>query len=221
MGLRNLDKRLSACEQVLAKVAAGNLDQRVTVATEDDALAHLEMGINFLLMDLRASEKSNRGKTDTLQQQKAELQQQLELIGNQSRALIELSTPVLELWDGVVAVPLIGTIDTARAQQLLENLLNAINRVHAAVVIIDITGVPIVDNPVANHFIKTVQACRMLGSEVILTGVSPPIAQTLVKLGVDLADLETRGSLQAGISHALALTGTAVVTAKSAAETPS
>jgi rsbT co-antagonist protein RsbR len=125
----------------------------------------------------------------------------------QERSILELSTPVVKLWDEIVLLPLIGVVDTARAQQMIESLLAAIVRANARVVVLDITGVPSVDTSVAQHLIKSVAAAKMLGAEVIVTGVSPEAAQTLVKLCVDLSSMRTRGSLRAGLAEALSLTG--------------
>jgi rsbT co-antagonist protein RsbR len=130
-----------------------------------------------------------------------------ELIAQQSRAIQELSTPVIEVWEDILVLPLIGAIDTARAQRVVENLLETIVEKQASVVIMDITGVPLIDTAVANHLIMTVAAVTILGTRLILTGVSPHNAQTLVKLGVDLGDIVTKSSLRAGLKLAFQLTG--------------
>jgi PAS domain S-box-containing protein len=130
-----------------------------------------------------------------------------ELIAQQSRAIQELSTPVIEVWEDILVLPLIGVIDTGRAQRIVESLLEAIVEKQASVVIMDITGVPIIDTGVANHLIMTVSAVTLLGTRMILTGVSPHNAQTLVKLGVDLGDITTKSSLRAGLNLAFQLTG--------------
>lgn len=129
-----------------------------------------------------------------------------DLIAQQSMAIRELSTPVIEAWEGILVLPLIGTIDTHRAQQIVESLLDSIVSTQASVAIMDITGVLVVDTMVGDHLLNTISAARMLGAEVIVTGVSPHNAQTLVKLGVDLTTIITKGSLQAGLRLAFDMT---------------
>jgi rsbT co-antagonist protein RsbR len=131
-----------------------------------------------------------------------EVQEKLRTIELQTASILELSTPVIQVWDEILVLPLIGTIDTARAQQIMENLLEAVVRARAAMVIIDVTGVPLVDTKVADHLLKTIDATRLLGADAVLTGVSPLNAQTLVRLGVDLGRITTRSSLQAGLKLA-------------------
>ena len=128
-------------------------------------------------------------------------------IAAQSRAIMELSTPVLKVWDEVVLLPLIGSIDSHRANQIIENLLDAIVRTEARVAVIDVTGVPVIDTFVGKHLLKTVAAAEMLGAKVLLTGVSPEIAQTLIKAGVDLSMVRTCGPLRVGVAEALRLIG--------------
>ncbi|NLL53476.1 MAG: STAS domain-containing protein [Peptococcaceae bacterium] len=125
----------------------------------------------------------------------------------QQEAIRELSTPVLQLREGLLMLPIIRVLDTYRARQLTEQLLHAIRAHRAKVVVMDITGVPSVDSKVANHLVQTVEASRLLGATVVATGISPEIAQTLVTLGVDLSRLNTVGDLQGGIEKAERLLG--------------
>ncbi len=126
-----------------------------------------------------------------------------EIITRQTREILELSTPVVQVWEGVVIAPLIGTLDTQRAQQFTERLLDVIVNTELSVALVDITGVVAIDTRTAQHLIETISAVRLLGGQVIMTGVSPSVAQTLVHLGVELAGVVTRSSLAAGLRLAL------------------
>ena len=126
-----------------------------------------------------------------------------EVISRQSHQLFELSTPVVRLWDGIVAVPLIGTLDSARAQVVMEALLQAIIDEHAQIAILDITGVPTVDTLVAQHLLKTVTATRLMGADCIISGIRPQTAQTIVQLGIDLTQVPTRATLADALATAI------------------
>jgi rsbT co-antagonist protein RsbR len=126
-----------------------------------------------------------------------------EIIKRQQEELLELSTPVVKLWDGILALPVIGTLDSARTQVVMESLLQAIVDTNSRVAIIDITGVPTVDTVVAQHLLKTVTAARLMGADCIISGVRPQIAQTIVHLGINLLDVTTKATLAAAFRVAL------------------
>ena len=130
-----------------------------------------------------------------------------ELIADQTEQLLELSTPVVKLWEGVVAVPLVGTLDSARAQVVMERLLQTLVDTGSPYAIIDITGVPAVDTQVAQHILKTVVAARLMGADCIISGIRPQIAQTIVALGIEFGDIATKASLADALRHVLRLTG--------------
>jgi len=134
-----------------------------------------------------------------------ERKQAEELINQQSKEIMELSTPVMQVWQGVVVAPLIGSLDSQRTQQFMERLLNRIVETNSPVALVDITGVPTIDTQTAQHLIETISAVRLLGAQVVLTGVRPAIAQTLVHLGIDLSGIITRASLSAGLQVAFDL----------------
>ncbi|MDG4807245.1 STAS domain-containing protein [Micromonospora sp. WMMD1120] len=129
------------------------------------------------------------------------------LIADQAEQLLELSTPVVKLWEGVVAVPLVGTLDSARAQVVMERLLQTLVDTGSPYAIIDITGVPAVDTQVAQHILKTVVAARLMGADCIISGIRPQIAQTIVALGIEFGDIATKSSLADALRHVLRLTG--------------
>lgn len=123
------------------------------------------------------------------------------------RILRELSVPVVPVWEGVLVVPLVGVLDSTRAREMMQTLLEAVVRQRARVVILDITGVPAVDTQVADHLIRTVKATRLLGARSVLVGIRPAIAQTLVRLGVDLESVHTEADLQSGLQYAFRVLG--------------
>lgn len=154
----------------------------------------------------RQAEQNIRQASDLAALRAAERERealQHELIEAQQAALRELGTPLFPVAEGVVVMPLIGAIDSNRAQQILEGLLEGVARQRAAMAIIDITGVKVVDTQVAGALLRAAQAVRLLGAEVVLTGISPEVAQTLVQIGADMSALTTRGSLQSGMAYAL------------------
>ena len=132
-------------------------------------------------------------------------------IRQQSQEILDLSTPVIQIWEGIVTAPIIGTLDSQRTQIFMERFLEAIVQTKSSIALLDITGVPTVDTQTAQHVIEAMTAAKLLGAKVILTGVRPAIAQTLVHLGIDLTGIETQSSLSAGLSLALDLLGLEVV----------
>ncbi len=133
------------------------------------------------------------------------------LIKQQSAALLELSSPVVKMWQETLLVPLIGVIDTARAKQITESLLSEITAQEATVAVLDLTGVPVFDTAVAGHLIKTINAARMLGCKIIMTGISPEGALVLTKLGIEFKDVITRGNLHSGVKAAFSLQGLSII----------
>jgi rsbT co-antagonist protein RsbR len=123
----------------------------------------------------------------------------------------ELQTPVIEVWDGILALPIVGSVDTARAQEMNETLLERIVATGSEIVLLDITGVPVVDTAVAQHLLETVSAARLLGADVFIVGLSSRTAMTLVQLGIDLSHITTRATLAKGLALAFSRLGLAVV----------
>jgi len=137
-----------------------------------------------------------------------------DLIARQQQDMLELSTPVVKLWDGVLALPMIGTLDSARTQVVMESLLERIVETGSDIAILDITGVPTVDTLTAQHLLKTVTAARLMGAECIISGIRPQIAQTIVHLGVDLGDVVTKATLADAFKLALSRLGLGITRQK-------
>ncbi len=176
---------ISECFQALAEVRQGNLEAQVSenvLNSSDELLANLGKLLNDTIRDLRA---------------------QMDLVKRQALAIHELSTPVLQLWNDVLALPVIGTVDTRRAAEIMERLLAEVVIRKSKFVILDITGVEIVDTKTADHFLKLIKAAALLGTKCILTGIRPAVAQTLVEIGVDLSSITTLRDLQAGLRECL------------------
>ena len=139
-----------------------------------------------------------------------------QVITRQQQELLELSTPVVKLWDGILALPIIGTLDSARTQVVMESLLQTVVQTNSRFAIIDITGVPTVDTLVAQHLLKTITAARLMGAECIISGVRPQIAQTIVHLGIDLSQVITKAKLSDAFALCLQRSGRTVVSANGA-----
>jgi len=171
-------------------------------AGEPETLAAVSWSINTLL------DKLGLYTIEVFQKAKDQI------IVRQQQELLELSTPVVKLWNGILALPLIGTLDSARTQVVMENILQKIVDTGAVIAIIDITGVPTVDTLVAQHLMKTIAAARLMGADCIISGIRPQIAQTIVHLGVNLEDVVTKATLADAFVVALERTGTMIVSQK-------
>lgn len=132
-----------------------------------------------------------------------EIAEKMRVIDAQTSLLDQLSVPVIQVWESILLIPLVGVIDSRRASQVLTSLLEAIARISAQIVILDVTGVPVVDTSVASHLVRAIQSAKLLGCQSLLVGISPEIAQTLVGLGVDFSQITTRSTLQSGLAYGL------------------
>lgn len=141
----------------------------------------------------------------------AERERQARALEEQRRTILELQTPVIQVWDGILALPIVGSVDTARSQEMNEALLQKIVDTGAEIVILDITAVPVIDTAVAKHLLETVTASRLLGAEVLIVGLSARMAMTLVHLGLDLSGVLTRTTLAKGLQLAFGRLGLEVV----------
>jgi rsbT co-antagonist protein RsbR len=198
----NARARIEHIEDVLTSVAAGNLEIRVESTVEDD-LTGIEEAINILIEDLTWELKQSKKMKDELEEKLKKIQEQQKTIVQQQEDLLELSSPVTKVWDNILILPVIGTLDSQRTQVMMENLLQKIVETGCTIAILDITGVPTVDTQVANHLLKTVTAARLLGADCIISGISPAIAQTIVHLGIDLSAIRTKATLQDAMLFAM------------------
>ncbi len=146
-----------------------------------------------------------------LEQTRSEMQEQSEKLEAQSQTIRELGTPIMPVYEGVLVLPLVGTLDSYRASQVMETLLEAISNYQADIVIMDITGVPLVDTSVANYILQAARAAKLVGARVMLVGIGSEIAQTMVHLGVDMSDIMTLANLQEGIQYAFEQLGIRMV----------
>ncbi|OYT15251.1 MAG: hypothetical protein B7C24_14015 [Bacteroidetes bacterium 4572_77] len=202
LNLSKVKQRIDHIEEVLSSVAAGDLEIRLNVEIEDD-LTGIEEAINILIDDLTYELKQSKNMQQDLQQKLQKIQEQQKTIVQQQEDLLELSSPVSKVWDNILILPVIGTLDSQRTQVMMENLLEKIVATGCTQTIMDITGVPTVDTQVANHLLKTVTSARLLGAECIISGISPAIAQTIVHLGIDLSAIKTKATLQDAMIYAM------------------
>jgi rsbT co-antagonist protein RsbR len=197
-GIADLESRIEKIEEVLSQAACGDFGVQIETDTDiekADAFTAIETGINLLISDMGEEVRESTKKAK-------ELEEKLALIEQQRKAIEELSTPIIKIWERVLVLPLIGTLDTRRSQRLTEALLTDIAVTQTKVTILDITGVPTVDSAVANHLMKTVAAVQLLGASCVITGIRPEVAQTIVHLGVDLSGVETLSTLAEGLKWA-------------------
>jgi rsbT co-antagonist protein RsbR len=171
------------------------------------------IGLSVMITDITPIKR----RQEEVERLETQIQEKMTVIEAQASLLDQLSVPVIQVWDSILLLPLIGVIDSRRATQVMESLLQSIARAGARFVILDITGVPMVDTSVASYLIRAVQAAQLLGCQSILAGISPEIAQTLVGLGVDFSHILTRATLQNGLEYALKQLNYAVGQTKPAA----
>lgn len=198
--------RVASLLEVLSMIAVGELEMDAIDAKlerRDDAFGEVETMLRTLAADLGEVLKANEQYTEQIEATARDLQAKLDTIERQQLAIAELSTPVLEIWTDVLALPIVGIVDTQRSVEMTERLLQSIVERQARCVIIDITGVDVVDTATADHFVKMVRAAAMLGAHCVVCGISPDVAQTLARIDVELTDVTTMRSLKDALDHCL------------------
>ncbi len=199
--------RVSALLDVLSMIAVGELEMKsinAKLPPADDAFGEVETMLRTLAADLGEVLRANEQYTQQIEDTARELQAKLDTIERQQLAIADLSTPVLEIWADVLALPIVGIVDTQRSVEMTERLLQTIVERQARCAIIDITGVDVVDTATADHFVKMVRAAAMLGAHCVVCGISPDVAQTLARIDVELTDVITKRSLKDALHHCLA-----------------
>lgn len=204
MNIKNLEARLDKIKTLLATISTGDFSEEneLKIAVQDD-LSDVENGLNLMLSDVRDIFEEQRDSQRRMEAQQKELEDKLMTIEMQASAIQELSTPVLQIWKDILVMPIIGVVDTQRSADIMERLLSEVSLKQARFVILDITGVEIVDTKTADHFIKIIKAAHLLGTSCVLTGIRPAVAQTLVEIGVDLSSIITLATLKDGLMECL------------------
>jgi rsbT co-antagonist protein RsbR len=188
-------ERIAGMLMALSDVAEGNFEVKLEVDLPDhDPMGALTVAINQMTQAL------GEAKTESARSQR-ELEEKLNLIERQKLAMRELSTPIIEVWEGVLCLPVVGVVDTVRSADMTETLLQAVVNKEAECAIIDITGIDVMDTRTSDHFLRMAKSVRLLGARCVLTGINPLIAQTMVHMGVDLVGVETHRTLRDALKH--------------------
>ncbi len=190
---------------VFARATFQEFEHRIEIDdTSPDDFMEVEVGLNLMLEDLQHTKKKNEEAVSEIEDKNRELAERTAM------ALRELSTPIITVWEGVLALPVIGTVDTERASDMMDTLLERVVTDQATHVIIDITGVTVLDTRTADHFIRMAQAVRLLGSSCFLTGISPAIAQTITQLDINTSSVRTVRRLSDALKLAFSERGMSV-----------
>src|SRR5512133_539644 len=194
-------ERINRIIDVVSVLSVGNLDPKKThiEVTEEDDFAVLEHTLNELSNALLETRTQNQQAMEAVESSRKELEEKLATIEQQRTAIRDLSTPIIELWEDILTLPIVGIVDTQRSVEMTQRLLHRIVESRARCVIIDVTGVEVVDTMTANHFIKMVTSARLLGAYCVVTGISPNIAQTLTRIAVSFQEVPTLRSLKEGL----------------------
>ena len=194
--MQSSESRIENVVAVLAKAACGEFTARVPISEIEDPFLEVEIGVNLVMEELTASRAQDQARLKEIEAKNAEI------ADRQTMALRELATPIISVADGILTLPVIGTVDTERSSDMMDALLNRVVEDQASHVIIDITGVTVLDTRTADHFIRMAKAVRLLGASCFLTGISPSIAQTMAQLGIDTSGTRTRRRLADALKEA-------------------
>ncbi len=195
-------ERIQRMVDILSMVSIGEHDPdliHIEPSTEPDDFSVLEAALNIYNQELAAARKQNELHIAEMEKSRHELQEQLSTIARQQQAIHEMSTPIVEVWEDIVLLPIVGMLDSQRATEMTEKLLDRVRQSRSRCIIIDITGVELVDTTTANAMLKMTRAARLLGTMCVLTGIRPEIARTMVQLGIELEGIKTVRSLKDGL----------------------
>ena len=182
---------------------AACLDLLRTGGQKDDDFGELEMAFTVFVEELSSAKTALKDTLNKHEQANRELEMKLQMIEMQQAAIRDLSTPIIEVWAGVLCLPVVGIVDSQRSAEMTESLLEMVVTKQASTAIVDITGIDVMDTKTADHFIKMAKAIRLLGAECIITGINPGIAQTLIQIGVDLTQVRTMRNLREALQFHL------------------
>lgn len=210
------EERLERVIEAVALASTGAFEEATGrfSTVEQDSFGVIEEALRVFLMELKSAREQSESAVAELKTAKIDLEQKLETIERQQAAIRELSAPIIDVWDDVLTLPLVGLIDTKRAVDMTDKLLHRVVETRARFVLLDLTGVSVVDSMTADHLIKLAKAVQLIGCRCILTGIGPGIAQTLVALGVSLGELRPMRSLKQGLKFCISVTGAGVPRAK-------
>ena len=190
------EERIQRVVTVLARAACQDFSQRLEIEERDDAFLEVEVGLNILMDDLMRAKEQSDEQLREIERQSAEISER------QAMALRELATPIITVAQGILALPIIGAVDSERAATMMETLLERVVAEQASHVIIDITGITVIDTRTAEHFVRMAKAVRLLGAECFITGISPATAQTIAALGIDTSGTRTLRTLADALKRA-------------------
>lgn len=191
--------------QVMQQLTRGNFEVRAPEEASNELFANFGKVINQTIEVLGSETKQLEEAKIKLEDHSKDLENSLETIKRQRTAIAEMGTPIIQVWDQVLCLPVVGVVDSRRSAEMMDTLLGTIVETECRCVIVDITGVDVVDTQTADHFIKMVRAANLLGAKCMITGVSPQIAQTLTQLGIDLSGIKTLRNLQAGLEESFGI----------------
>jgi len=196
---------------VMQKLTEGDYTVRAPEDSKNEVLARMGMVINKTIEKLHSESTQMEEAHKKLSDHASELEKSLERIRRQQSAIAEMSTPIIQVWDKIICLPVVGIVDSRRAAEMMDTLLTRIVATESRCVIVDITGVEVVDTQTADHFIKMIRAASLLGVTCMITGIRPQIAQTITQIGIELGGIRTLRNLEAGLIESMLLLGLKVV----------